>query len=39
MFDLIQKEFVSEDTDLENIVRLDEWNGLVLRKKASSYKD
>jgi ribosomal protein L11 methyltransferase len=39
MFDLIQKEFVSEETDLDNIVRLDEWNGLVLRKKASSYKD
>jgi len=35
MVDLIQREFSSERTDLETTVSMNEWNGLVFRKKES----
>jgi len=35
MVDLIQREFSSERTDLETTVSMNEWNGLVFRKKKS----
>ena len=35
MVDLIQREFSSERTDLETTVNMNEWNGLVFRKKES----
>jgi ribosomal protein L11 methyltransferase len=35
MVDLIQREFSGEKTDLETTVSMNEWNGLVFRKKES----
>ena len=39
MVDLIQREFSGEKTDLEDTVRMSEWNGLVFRKKDSGHND
>jgi len=39
MVDLIHREFSGEKTDLEETVRMSEWNGLVFRKKDSGHKD